>query len=177
MKTQHEKNLTTDARKRQKRTLGAIMEINIDDEYYVYAQSCPHDREIIFDFRSKEPLEDLSVLLTAKQLFRVCVFRWVIGSGYWKKVGKLPLREDLIPIEKQYIYHPFDKVKFEIVTPGASIDHWATPSTREECIGLEQCAVWADNHIVDRVRDHYNNVPCVWLRTSYELGIIPLPDK
>ena len=153
------------------------MEINIDNEYFVYAQSYPHNMEIIFDFRSKEPLKDLSVLLSAKQLFRVVVYRWVIGSGYWKKVGKLPLREDLLPIEKQYIYHKFDKIKFEIVTPGASLEHWATPSTKEECVGLERCAVWADNHIIDRVRDYYNNVPCVWMSTSYELGIIEPPNK
>ena len=85
------------------------MEINIDDEYYVYAQSYPHIQEVVFDYRSKEPLKDLSVLLSAKQLFRVAVYRRVIGSGYWKKVGKLPLREDLLPIQMKYIYHKFDK--------------------------------------------------------------------
>ena len=40
----------------KRRTIGAIMEIYVDNEYYVYAQSYPYNKEIIFDYRSKEPL-------------------------------------------------------------------------------------------------------------------------
>jgi len=152
--------------KRQKRTLGAVMEINIDNEYYVYAQSYPYTQEIIFDYRSKEPLKDLSVLLSAKQLFQVAVFRWVIGSGHWKKVGKLPLREDLLPAQMKYIYHKFDRVKFEIYNPETV---QITPSSKEECRGLERCSVWGAESIKDRIRDHYNGVPCMWLEDEYEI--------
>ena len=152
--------------KRQKRTLGAVMEINVDNEYYVYAQSYPYTEEVIFDYRSKEPLEDLSVLLSVKQLFRIVVFRWVIGSGHWKKVGKLPLREDLLIVQKQYIYHKFDRDKFEIYNPETG---QITPSNKEECRGLERCSVWGADSIKDRIRDHYNGVPCMWLKDEYDI--------
>ncbi len=152
--------------KLQKRVIGSIMEINIDNEYYVYAQSYPYTQEVIFDYRTTQPLTDLSVLKSAKQLFRVAVFRWVIGSGHWKKVGKLPLREDLLPVQMEYIYHEFDKVKFELYNPETGR---ITPSNKEECKGLECCMVWGDVSIKDRIRDYYNGVPCEWLKEEYEI--------
>lgn len=40
----------------KRRTIGAIMKIYVDNEYDVYAQSYPYNKEIIFDYRSTEPL-------------------------------------------------------------------------------------------------------------------------
>jgi len=142
------------------------MEINIDDKYYVYAQSYPHTQEVIYDYRSKEPLKDLSVLLSAKQLFRVTVYRRVIGSGYWKKVGKLPLREDLLPVQMEYVYHKYDNIQFELYNPATGK---MTPATKEECRGLEEAAVWDYGAISERIRDHYNGAPCIWLKQKDEL--------
>ena len=118
------------------------------------------------DYRSTEPLKDLSVLLSAKQLFRITVYRRVIGSGYWKKVGKLPLREDLLPVQMQYVYHKYDNIKFDIYNPATGI---MTPATKEECRGLEEAAVWDYGAISERIRDHYNGIPCIWLKEEYEL--------
>ena len=167
MKKQAEKSSVSDTKTiRQKRVIGAVMEINIDNEYYVYAQSYPYNKEVIFDYRSTEPLKDLSVLLSAKQLFRITVYRRVIGSGYWKKVGKLPLREDLLPVQMQYVYHKYDNIKFDIYNPATGI---MTPATKEECRGLEEAAVWDYGAISERIRDHYNGIPCIWLKEEYEL--------
>lgn len=167
MKMQEEKSSVSDKKAiRQKRIVGAVMEINIDDEYYVYAQSYPYSQEVVFDYRSSKPLEDLSVLLSAKQLFRVAVYRRVIGSGYWKKVGKLPLREDLLPVQMKYVYHKYDDIQFEIYNPATGT---MTPSTKEECRGLEEAAVWDYGAIAERIRDHYNGVPCIWLNETYQL--------
>ena len=116
--------------------------------------------QIIFDYRSKEPLKDLSVLLTAKQLFRITVYRSVIGSGHWLKVGKLPLREDLLPLQLQYIYHSYGNIEFEIYNP---MTGQITPSTKDECKGLEEAAVWDYGAINERIRDYYNNAPCRWV--------------
>ena len=167
MKMQEEKSSVNDKKTiRQRRVVGAVMEINIDNEYYVYAQSYPHSQEVVFDYRSSEPLKDLSVLLSAKQLFRIAVYRRVIGSGYWKKVGKLPLREDLLPVQMKYIYHKFDSIQFEIYNPATGK---VTPATKDECRGLEEAAVWDYGAIIDRIRDYYNGVPCIWLNEEHEL--------
>lgn len=161
MKMLENENLEIDVKPiRQRRTIGAIMEIYVDNEYYVYAQSYPYNKEIIFDYRSKEPLKDLSVLLTAKQLFRITVYRSVIGSGHWLKVGKLPLREDLFPLQLQYIHHSYGNIEYEIYNP---MTGQITPSTKDECKGLEEAAVWDYGAINERIRDYYNNAPCRWV--------------
>lgn len=166
MKKQAEKSSVSDTKPiRQKRVIGAVMEINIDNEYYVYAQSYPYNKEVIFDYRSTEPLKDLSVLLSAKQLFRITVYRRVIGSGYWKKVGKLPLREDLLPVQMQCVYREYDNVQFEIYNPATGI---MTPSTKEECRGLEPAAVWDYMHIEQRIRDFFNKLPCSVLKKTFD---------
>lgn len=166
MKKQAEKSSARDEKPiRQRRVIGAVMEINIDNEYYVYAQSYPNTQEVIFDYRSTEPLKDLSVLLSAKQLFRVAVYRRVIGSGYWKKVGKLPLREDLLPVQMKFVYHKYDNVQFETYNPATGI---MTPATKEECRGLEPAAVWDYMHVEQRIRDYYNGLPCSVLRNTFD---------
>ena len=38
--------------KRQKRTIGSILEINIENEYFTYAQIL-HEGCVFFDYRSK----------------------------------------------------------------------------------------------------------------------------
>ena len=59
--------------KRQQMTPGAIVEINIDNEYYVYAQILPTNNLVFFDYRTKEPLrKDFRVLEEAKPLFFMC---------------------------------------------------------------------------------------------------------
>ena len=92
--------------KRQRRTVGAIMIIPIDD-YFVYVQSLDFGEEVIFDYRTKTPLKDLSPLLKARELCRVSVYSDVISSGIWRKVGKLPIREDLLDCKMKFIYDNF----------------------------------------------------------------------
>ena len=82
MKKQQREN-SENSTKRQRRVVGSVMEIHVNNEYYVYAQSYPYETEIIFDYRTTEPLKDLNVLLTTKELFRVLVFTSVISKGHW----------------------------------------------------------------------------------------------
>ena len=44
-----------------------------------------------------------------------------------------------------------------------------TPCNKEKASGLERASVWGENHIEDRIRDYYNNVPCIWLTDHYKL--------
>lgn len=42
-----------------------------------------------------------------------------------------------------------------------------TPCTKEEARGKERAAVWDEKQMEDRIRDHYNGVPCKWI--EYDL--------
>lgn len=171
MKKQEKRNLENKS-KRQKNTVGSIVEISIEGNYYVYAQILPWGLFAFFDYRSKVPIKDFSCLLDAPVLFRLCIYRYVVAKGLWKKVGKLPIRLDINTSKYEYIYDDLSKEfsKYNYVTGEI------TPSTKEEVRGLECAAVWGENHVEDRIRDYYNQVPCIWLQQHYELFPESLPN-
>ena len=48
--------------KKQRIIVGSIVEISIDDKYYVYAQILKNGSYAFFDFRSEKQLQDYSIL-------------------------------------------------------------------------------------------------------------------
>ena len=164
MRQKEEKNLENKP-KRQKITIGSVLEIPIDGKYYVYAQILPHSECVFFNFKSKSPLVDYRVLNDTPILFVLGVYNYVITKGLWKKVGKLPIREELNTLPLAYMYDRFTN-KFCLYNNNTGE---ITPSTKEAVRGLERAAVWGENHVVDRIRDYYNGVPCIWLKEHYVL--------
>ena len=142
--------------KRQRRPPGSIVKIDLKNGYYNYAQIVENGIAF-FDIYTKDPeLEDLSILLEKPVLFILEVYRDVISTGLWLKVGKLPIREDLKTLPMQCIQDALDETQFELYNPNTGE---VTKATREECEGLETCAVWEAYHVESRLRDHYNGVP------------------
>lgn len=90
--------------KRQQETVGSIVQIHVNDEFYVYAQILPHGLLAFFDYKSDTELSDLNVLKNAKVLFITAVYKYVITKGIWLKVGKIPIREDLQILPLRFVY-------------------------------------------------------------------------
>jgi hypothetical protein len=146
--------------KRQQRTIGSILEINIDNEYFIYSQILKGSEFAFFDYRCKEPITDFSILQTTSVLFILGVYDYVVTKGEWLKVGKLDIREDLKTLPMNFIQDEFNPQKFELYDPNTGE---IRPCKREDCEGLERTAVWAANHVEGRIRDYYNGVPNVWV--------------
>ena len=141
-------------------TLGAILEIEINKHKFCYAQILTEADCAFFDYIGKERLRDLSVLETVEILFIVAVYQDVITNGKWIKVGKLPIRDDLKTKPMKFIQDAHDKSKFELYNPN---NGKITKATKEECQGLEYAAVWEAKHVEERLEDHYNNKPNIWV--------------
>jgi hypothetical protein len=142
--------------KRQQRTIGAIVSVPIEN-YSVHAQVLADTDMVFFDSRNKadQPLADI---LSSNVLFRVGVNSDAILDGRWIKVGKAEIsQEHLIPVSR-FIQNALNPEKFEIYTGGTT-----RSASKDECKNLDRCAVWAVNHIEDRIRDHYNGVENVWV--------------
>lgn len=152
--------------KRQKETPGSILEIDIEGQYFIYAQIVHTLQCVFFDFKSIHHIDDITVLNNKPVLFVASVYSYIITRGYWLKIGKLPIREEFNVMPNEFIHHSYGKVEFELYDPNTGT---ITPSTKEECKNLERAAVWDLNHIIDRIRDHYNGAPCIWLEGDYEL--------
>ena len=148
--------------KRQRITKGAILKIPVDD-YFCCAQILNMGSCAFFDCRFyNEDDIDINVLKSAKVLFIVGVYSDIITRGIWEKIGKLPIREDLVNLPNMYIRHGS---RYDLYNPNTGE---ITPSCREEAVGLECCAVWDDFHVVDRLRCRYNGTHCTWLSDELE---------
>lgn len=152
--------------KKQRITIGAILEINIENNYYVYAQILGNANYAFFDYRTTSQLKDFTVLFDKPVLFIASVYNDIITQGHWLKVGNLELRNDFKVLPMKFIQDALNPDSFELYDPNTGE---SKPSTKEQIKGLERAAVWEANHIVDRIRDYYNEVPCVWLQEDYDL--------
>lgn len=152
--------------KKQRITIGSILEINIDNQYYAYAQILDKSEYAIFDYKSEKQLKDLSILESKPILFMVGVYDNVVTKGHWLKVGKLEIRESLKVLPMQFIQDALHPNRFEFYNPNTGE---STPATKEGIKNLERAAVWEANHVEDRIRDYYNGVPCIWLKEDIEL--------
>jgi Immunity protein 26 len=151
--------------KRQQITIGAVLEIYVDNKYFVYAQI--HDGGyVFFDFKSDKKIKDLNILVNTPILFIVAIFRDVVTKGLWLKIGKLPIRPELEKLPLKFIQDAIKPEKFELYNPN---NGEITITTFDKIKGLERTAVWEAHAIEDRIRDYYNGVPCAWLKDDYEL--------
>ncbi len=66
----------------------------------------------------------------------------------------------------QFIQDAIHPDRFEFYDPNTGESR---PATKEQIKGLERASVWEANHIEDRIRDHYNGIPCIWLQDDIEL--------
>lgn len=152
--------------KKQRITVGSILEINIENKYYVYAQILGKAGYAFFDFKTEDKLKDYSVLLEKPILFITNVYNGVITHGHWLKVGSIEIREDLKEQPLQFIQDALHLDIFQLYDPNSGE---IKAATKEQIKGLERASVWEAKHIEDRIRDHYNGNPCIWLKDDLEL--------
>lgn len=145
--------------KRQRIIPGAILEIHANDRYY-YAQILQSKGCAFFDIERIEPLTDISILLDTSVLFIIAVYNDVITKGKWIKIGKIEIREDLKIAPLQFIQDSLNPSKFEFYNPNTGE---ITSATKEDVDGLECAAVWEAHHVEDRLRDHYEGKPNIWI--------------
>jgi hypothetical protein len=144
---------------RQQRTPGAILEIELGNGHFSYAQILKTGL-VFFDFYSTERVFDLNMLNKRRPLFFLSVYRDVITQGRWKKIGKLPIKEEYGLVPMEFIQDIHDPSKFRLYNPNTGK---MLPATRAQCEGLECAAVWEAEHVESRIIDHYNGAPNIWV--------------
>ena len=77
--------------KRQQRTVGAFVKIQLDEKYHTYARILGEASFAFYDIRTTEDNKDLKKIASRPILFIVAVYDDAITRGRWIKVGKLPL--------------------------------------------------------------------------------------
>ena len=152
--------------KRQRRTVGAIVEIDLENSYFSYARILEDASFAIYDIYSADRISNIHDIVNRPVLFIVAVYNDVITRGKWLKVGSIPLEKELRVLPMKFVQDALHPSRFSFYNPNTGE---MTPTNKENCKGLERAAVWDAHHVEDRIRDHYAGQPCIWLREDLEL--------
>jgi hypothetical protein len=142
--------------KRQRFEPGAVLRVGLDDGTQTYARMLSHRPYLaVYDARRADDDVDVEQVVRSPVLFVVAVSAAAYRSGRWRRVGSVPLLAADVAIPEFFVQDIFDPQQCQVV------DHLghARAATLQECVGLERAAVWAAEHIEERVRDHYQDRP------------------
>ena len=145
--------------KRQRRTIGAIVQVPIGDGRNCYAQTLEEPEFAFFDICAGVT-PDLRAIPQHPVLFRVWVMNHAVTSGRWLKLGVVPISEDLARPVPRFTQDALNPWSFEITLGGER-----RSAAADECVGLERAAVWEPEHVEDRLRDHFDGRPNKWVES------------
>ena len=134
-------------KKQQRRTVGAVVKIPLENNYHTYARILTDD----YAFYDIHATEDLPIdeILKLPVLFFATVYDDALKDG-WVKVSKaLPIEEHLNDKPPVYTQDRLS-LKYSIWKDGEEI-----PATKQDCIGLEYFMVWEREEMEERLNDHF----------------------
>lgn len=136
--------------KRQQRTIGAIVNIPLENRNHTYGRILGEASFAIYDCITTDKIKQLEAITSCPILFIVAVYNDVITEGRWEKTGFVPLEQTLQKLPPKYIRDAINPDTFRIYENGQM-----RPASKEECIGLEVASVWEPNQVEERINDHY----------------------
>ena len=127
---------------------GHILAIPLmDGKKFMYLQ-CLESGEVIFDLVTDQMITDLQFISRAKILFYTAVYKNVISSTQWPRIGKIDIKDNgKMPL--MFAYDPLLK-RLKYYQDGK---FFGNPSA-QDCYNLETVSVWDKNHIEERL-EHY----------------------
>lgn len=143
--------------KRQRWTPGAVVAISLGNRFHTYAQMLNDPEYAFFDCHTVDDIAPTAVV-DRPVLFRLWVMRSAHASGRWPKVGTASLSAELQKPVYRYNQDPLQPQDIRLTFDGCD----GPLVTVAKCKGLECAAVWDAEHVEDRLRAHYANVPCKW---------------
>jgi len=137
--------------KRQQRTVGAIVKIELEDGYHTYCRIL-ETGGAFYDCRTNVDLE-IDTILKSPVLFVICFYSDIITRGIWQKVSKaiLPIEEHILEMYNRQMYRQdvFTN-KYYIIENGRDKE-----ITKAEAIGLEPFVIWDYKNVEERLNDHF----------------------
>jgi len=137
--------------KRQQRTVGALVKIELEDGYHTYCRVL-ETGGAFYDCRTNVDL-DIDIILKSPILFVISFYTDIITRGIWQKVSKaiLPIEEHILELYCRPKYRQdFLNGKLYIFEKGKNKE-----ITKDEAIGLESFTIWDYKSIEKRLNDHF----------------------
>lgn len=144
--------------KGRKDRIGNIIRIKIDDNTFAYGRVIDSGFLEFYDpkIAANESGDGWRELAGSKPIFTLSVHKSWKKNENWVVVGNEP--RDVPGIPSQFMQNIADPSDIKIIDFAGQ----ARPASIEEVQGIERLAVWEDNHVEDRLRDHRDGRPNVW---------------
>lgn len=142
----------------KKDQIGNIIRIRIEEDAYGFGRVVEGGFIEFYDVKlSASQAQELDNRLSdARVLFTLSVHKSWKKNDNWEVVGNNPNLISGIPYQfMQNLANPQD---IQLIDPSGN----PHPATYEEVQGVERLAVWEDNHVEDRLRDHFAGKPNAW---------------
>lgn len=146
--------------KRQTRTVGSIIKINLNDNTHSYGIILEKASIAVFNIKTKNELA-VSDILKESILFFVAVYNTAITSGRWQKIVTVPLDKRFKTLPLTFIQDSLNPENFDIYDPNTGV---ITKATKEQCLTLDCASVWEAEHVESRIQDHFNGNENIWVR-------------
>lgn len=157
--------MSSEIRKRVRRSEGSIVRIPIDDSGFGIGLVLREPLIAFYDHKYEfGDLFEVNEIIRMPIAFIIMVMNYAITDGIWPVIAKTKVPDILkYPprfckydklISKYYIYHEIPQL--------API--YERPASREECRSLEVAAVWEPEHVEERLRDKFEGRENVWLQ-------------
>lgn len=141
----------------RRRRLGDFVAVPLGGGEYGFGRVLEEPLFAFYDFKSKSipPVDEIA---RARVLFKIWVMNYAVTDGDWPIIGNRPLEETLCERPRFFKRDPING-KYSIYLMGESVE---LPATKDECNELECAAVWEPEHVADRLRDYFQQVPNKW---------------
>src|SRR5690606_29009893 len=139
---------------------GAIFKLDLEGGYHTYGRILGKSNYAFYNKRTKDEVKDMREIIDSPILFIVAVYNSAITKGRWEKVGKMPLEDHLKTLPFKFIQDQIEPDKFRLYNPNTGE---MTPTTKDQCEGLEAAAVWEAEHVEERIRDYFAGRPNKWV--------------
>lgn len=153
---------------RRNRAPGRVVRVPLDEGRCGYGRQLLGSNVEFYD-RLGSPGEavDLLELVATPRLFTVCVtdsaFRRTSG---WELLDVVSLTEDeQAVVYRRFRRDPAGRCLTICRSDPAAGTYGERPATLEEVAGLETAAVWSSPHVADRLRDHFDGRPNIWVES------------
>ena len=147
---------------------GRVVRIDLGDGRCAYGRRLSGPNVEFYDLVGK-PGEavDLLEVVVSPVAFTIWVMEYAFRRrGGWELLDVVPLTErERAAVDRRAKQDPISKALSIYESDRAAGTFTEVPATAQECAGLEVAAVWDPEHVEDRLRDHFDGRPNVWVES------------
>lgn len=135
--------------------MGDFVAIPLANGSFAFGRVISEPLIAFYDIYSEE-VPDIDKIRVRSVKYILAVMNYAINSGRWKVIGS-SLLEDTLREPVSFFMQSRSTGEISIYIDGEII-----PASFEECVGLENCAVWDPEHVEDRLLDEFYGRPNKW---------------